>query len=274
MLKKQIIKKSLSLSLIILFAILLVSCDDDTPVNPGSPGEFGLKTSLVVVVNPIINQGSSTTIVPGTQRSAIPIKAGTLPAVNTNSSGLAVITDISVNPALPVIFPSDTTYVNVVQAKELYDYVVSYKNGIIEEIFPAVRYQIGGQVVILDSTKNINDYVNLDNAIIVLEPGRFSGNINITATNVLIFGSTSDDGEALSIVQGTVSISGEAARIRGLNIQNTLTVNANNFEAAFCKMNSASIQGNNILLLRNIFTVGQATVSSSNSILVDNIGIP
>ncbi len=272
--RKQSIKVSFGFLTTFILIILFISCNDDNPTNPGTPGEFGLKTSLVVVVNPIINQGSSTTIEPGTQRSGIPIKAGSLAAVNTSSTGLAVITDLSVNPALPVIFPGDTTYINVVQEKELYDYVVSYKNGVIEEIFPAVRYTIGGQVVILDSTNNINDYVNQDNAIIVLKPGKYSGNINITARNVLIFGSASDDGEALSIVQGTVSISGEAARIRGLNIHNTLTVNANNFEAAFCKMNSANIHGNNILLLRNIFTVGQATVSSSNAILVDNIGIP
>lgn len=107
-----------------------------------------------------------------------------------------------------------------------------------------------------------------------MKPGSYNGNINITARNVLIFGTTSTEGEAQSIIQGSVSISGEAARMRGLYIQNELTVNANNFEAAFCKLNSATIQGNNILLLRNIFTVGQSTVSSSSSILVDNIGIP
>jgi hypothetical protein len=114
-----------SVFIIILFITSFISCGEDSPINPGSPGEFGLKTSLVVVVNPIINQGSSTTIVPGTERNNIPIKAGTLTPVNTNSTGLAVITDIPVSAVLPVIFPTDTTYLNIVQEKELYDYVVS-----------------------------------------------------------------------------------------------------------------------------------------------------
>ncbi|MBZ4416666.1 hypothetical protein [Myxococcus sp. RHSTA-1-4] len=47
----------------VLVGLVLVSCGDDDP--PASPGRFGEVTSAVVLVNPVINQGSTTSVVPG-----------------------------------------------------------------------------------------------------------------------------------------------------------------------------------------------------------------
>jgi len=71
-----------------------------------------------------------------------------------------------------------------------------------------------------------------------------------------------------------VTVLGGANRMRGVKVTSRLTRNANNFSAAFSDLTSATITGNGVTLLRNRFTAGQATVPSSNAVLVDNTGIP
>jgi len=66
---------------------LLVGCGDDDP--PASPGRFGEVTSAVVLVNPVINQGSTTSVVPGGERSNVEFQVKDLPVAKTDSTGLA-----------------------------------------------------------------------------------------------------------------------------------------------------------------------------------------
>src|SRR5687768_8725955 len=112
------------------------SCGKDDPEpNPDAAGtEFGKITSAVVIVNPKINEGSTTTIASGTQREGVSIKAGDLSPVTTDATGLAVIKNLPTG-MVPVLFHNETINLNVVQEKELYDMVVSYTaNGVAEII--------------------------------------------------------------------------------------------------------------------------------------------
>lgn len=59
-----------------LLALVLVACapprdDDDDDGDRRTPGVFGESTSIVVVVNPLINDGSSTSVEPGTERRGV-----------------------------------------------------------------------------------------------------------------------------------------------------------------------------------------------------------
>ena len=106
---------------------LLFSCgDDDAPVTVPDAGgsDFGKITSAIVIVNPIVNQGSTTNIESGTQREGVSIKAGSLDPVSTDASGLAVIKNLPIG-IVPFQFSNGTIDLNVIQEKELYDMVVS-----------------------------------------------------------------------------------------------------------------------------------------------------
>ena len=82
-----------------------------------------------------------------------------------------------------------------------------------------------------------------------------------------------DNLEPASVIEGDVTWLGGNGRMRGVSVEGALTTNANGFSAAFNRINSASVTGNGVTLIRNAF-VGNAIVPSSSAVLVDNSGIP
>ncbi|WP_257454865.1 hypothetical protein [Archangium lipolyticum] len=254
----------------VLVALSLVGCGDDPPP---ATGRFGEVTSAVVVVNPVINQGSTTTLVPGSARSGVEFKAADLEPVRTDSTGLAVVEDLPTG-TVQLDFDPGTYSFQVAQEKELYDVVLSYRDGTVQPLFPPVRYPLGGAVVEVEPGGNIAQAAASDNTIIVLKPGNYPGNFDLRAAGVLIFGAWSPTEGPLSIIDGNVTVLGGSNRMRGVKINGRLTSNANGLSVAFSDIASATITGNGVSLLRNRFTAGQASVPSSNAVLVDNAGIP
>ncbi|HEX8435771.1 hypothetical protein [Archangium sp.] len=253
----------------VLVVLGLAGCDGE----PTPAGRFGEVTSAVVVVNPVINQGSTTSVAVGTARSGVEFQAADLEPVRTDSTGLALVEELPTG-AVTLDFDPGTYSFRVEQEKELYDVVVAYRDGAVQQLIPPVRYPIGGTVVEVEAGGNIAQAAASDNTIIVLAPGTYPGNLELRATGVLIFGAWSPTEGPLSIIEGNVTVLGGGNRMRGVKINGRLTSNANNFSAAFSDIASANITGNGVSLLRNRFTVGQATVPSSNAVLVDNTGIP
>jgi len=263
---------------ILLFTVTLLQCGDKSTESKGdltdTPGAFGDTTSAVIIVNPVINQGSSTTIESGTVRSNIEIKVNGLPPVTTDESGLAVVTGVPVGTAVPIIIENDTIFFQVFQERELYDVVVAYKNSMLQTIFPSVRYPIGSEMVILNAGDSISNFISDDSTIVFLREGTYSGNFEVRAEGILIFGAWSATAGPLAVIKDSIIVLGEHTRIRGVKIAGKITVRANFFEAAFCEFGNADILGDGIMLLRNTFTQGQAIIPSSSAILVDNINIP
>lgn len=267
--------KSLLLALVASSSLFISSCGKDEPVvDPSlSPGgmNFGKVTSAVVVVNPIINEGSSTSIPSGTARKGISVQIGDLPAVTTDASGLAVINAIPAGPQ-SLMFNNGSLEFDVANQGELYDMIVSYKDNVAYTV-PVVRYPIGGTVTVLNPGDDISAAASEDNAILFLGEGIFPGDVLVSGANVLIFGTWDPIDGPKSIIDGNLTFNGGAGRIRGLQLNKMATVNANGFSAAFSNFYNADIKGNSIVLLRNKFTGESVTVPSSSAVLVDNVGI-
>jgi hypothetical protein len=253
----------------VLVALAMAGCGAPTPVT----GRFGEVTSAVVVVNPVINQGSTTTVTPGSERSAVRFKAANLGPVATDPTGLALVEELPTG-TVQLDFNPGTYSFQVAQEKELYDVVVAYRDGTVQPLFPPVRYPIGGQVVEVAPGGNIAQAAASDGTIIVLGPGTYPGNFELRSEGVLIFGAWSPKEGPLSVIEGNVTVLGGSNRMRGVKINGRLTSNANTLSVAFSDIASATITGNGVTLLRNRFTAGQATVPSSSAVLVDNTGIP
>jgi hypothetical protein len=203
----------------------------------------------------------------GSARSDVQVKAADLPAVRTDSTGLALIENLP-EGTVPIQLASGSVDLSVVAPKELYDVVLAYRPDGVEHVIPPVRYAIGGSVVVVEPGQSIGAAAEVDGTILLLEPGSYPGNFELRAQGVLIFGAWSPEDGPLSTIEGDVRVFG------GVNITGQLSSAANGFSAAFCTVGSASISGNAVSLLRNTFTAGQATVPSSNAVLVDNYGIP
>lgn len=252
-----------------LFAVVLLACGDDPPKTPG---RFGEVTSAVVIVNPVINEGSSTSVESGTARSGIDIVAADLPVVTTDSSGLALIEELPTGK-VTLDFDPGTFDLTVVQPKELYDVVLSYRDGVVQPLFPPVRYPIGGEVVVVEPGGRIDEAAASDGAIIMLEEGTYPGGFELRSEGVLVFGAWSPTEGPKSIIDGDVTVLGGSGRMRGVSITGKLTSSANQFSIAFSDLAEASITGNGVSLVRNRFTAGKAVVPSSSAVLVDNTGI-
>ncbi|WP_153904235.1 hypothetical protein [Myxococcus sp. AB056] len=255
---------------VVVTGLAMVGCGEDTP---RSPGHFGEVTSAVVVVNPIINEGSTTSVSPGGDRSGVEFQAEDLPTSKTDSTGLALVEKLPTG-SVTLGFDPGTFSFQVVQEKELYDVVLSYRDGVVQPLFPPVRYPIGGEVVVVEPGGSIAQAAAADDTIILLKEGTYPGNIELRAEGVLIFGAWSPTKGSLSVIEGNVTVLGGANRMRGVKVNGRVTSNANGFSLAFSDIANATITGNDVTLLRNHFTAGQANVPSSSAVLVDNTGIP
>jgi hypothetical protein len=224
-------------------------------------------------VNPVINRGSTTSVTTGTERSGVEFQAEDLPVSRTDSTGLALVEELPTG-TVTLDFDPGTYSFQVVREKELYDVVLAYRNGTVQELFPPVRYPLSGNVVVVEPGESIAEAAASDDAIILLMAGNYPGNVELRSDSVIIVGAWSPTEGPLSVIEGNVTVLGGGNRMRGVRVTGRLTSNANNFSAAFCDMATATITGNGVSLLRNRFTAGQATVPSSNAVLVDNTGIP
>jgi hypothetical protein len=254
--------------MVVLSAALSCAC---APPLPTTPGRFGEITSAIVVMNPVINQGSSTTVATGTARSGIPVRAGDAAAVPTDSGGLALLEGLPTG-SVPIRVEGASVPLDVVQDKDLYDVVVAWDGSTLRHVIPPVRYPIGA-VTVVEPGGNLASALAADDAVVVLKPGTYSGNLELRASRVLLFGAWSEDDGPLSIIEGDVTVQGGGNRIRGVKITGRLTSSANNFSAAFNDVGSTTLTGNAVSLLRNRFT-GTATVPSTNAVLLDNGGLP
>lgn len=243
--------------------------------NDSLPGHFGSTTSIVTIVNPIINQGSTTSVVPGDGRQGVPVVVeDSVPELraSTDETGLAVIAEVPIGDH-SIRFEHGAVPVSVQQHGELYDVVVADRADGVEEVVPVVRYPIAGDVVVVEPGQSISDAAQEDGAIILLQPGTHVGDVEIRAEGVLLFGAWSADGGSASLIDGDVSWLGGNGRMRGVRVDGLLSASANGFSAAFNRLARAQITGNGVSLIRNELA-GEATVPSSSAVLVDNTGIP
>lgn len=248
--------------------------DDDDGDLGGPPGLFGVSTNIVVVVNPVINAGSTTSVQPGDERQGIRVDVeGTSLSAVTDGTGLAVLSDVPTGE-VTLVFESGSVTIDVQQARELYDVVVAVRPDGVEHIVPPVRYPISGDVAVLEPGSDVAEATAEDGAIVILKPGSYAGNFELRSEGTLLVGAWDPTDGSASVFEGDVTALGGNTRMRGLRIEGTLTTNANGFSAGFNELGGANVTGNDVSLIRNVFESDNASVPSSNAVLVDNIGIP
>jgi hypothetical protein len=249
--------------------LLLCSCGDEER----SPGRFGEITSAVVIVNPVINEGSTSGVIVGIDRAGVPMEVAEVGEARTDATGLALLEGLPTGE-MSIAFDSGEVGLSVVEERELYDVVVAVRDDGATHVFPPVRYPISDNVIELSDGGDLAAAAANDDAIILLGPGTYAGNFEIRAEGVLILGAWSIIDGPLSAIEGNLDVLGGSGRLRGVRVNGTLSSPANNFSAAFCDVAGANISGNGVTLLRNVFVEGRATVPSSSAVLVDNEGIP
>lgn len=242
---------------------------DDDPDLP-----FG-ETAVVVVVNPLPNEGNTTSppAFAGTEYAGIEVDAEPGGSNTTDDTGLAVLRDLDAGD-LDLVFDGAASLPLAIAGEgDVYDLAVAH-DGAEVALYPGfpIRYGVGGDIIVIATDGDAIEALNTDDTIVFFEDGIHVGNLVIEGENVILFGD-SFEGEPV-VVDGSIEVRGGSVRIRGVTITGDLTVFGNNFGMSFSTVQGATqLNGQAISFLRNVFCQG-ANVPSSNAALYDNAGLP
>jgi hypothetical protein len=265
------------------------SCGDDE-ANDGSGGngaggagtggadvEAGA-TAIVAIVNPVVNDAHNTGVpaTVGTERDGIAVDAE--PGENgvTAGEGLAVV-GVPVGSLQLFIGTAPALAQTVIAEGDVYDAAIGYTpSGAAFFEHTPIRYAVGqtSGAFFFDPVSPFTDIrarLDQDDAVVVLRPGTYVGDLTITGERVILFGEGWSQNAVT--IQGSVTANGGGVRLRGVTITGNLTANGNNFGISFGVIKGTTdIKGNAGAFLRNVFC-GAASVPSSSATLLDNWGV-
>jgi hypothetical protein len=266
-------------STFVLFAVTACGGDDEESKggNSGTPDVTVGDTVVVAVINPQVNDGHST----GTpdelsdERDAVSVKAD--PGEDGVTADGMVVLDVAAGSIDLVVGGAPALPLNVMAEGDVYDSPIGY-SGDGSAFFDntPIRYAVGAKsgaffFEVADDFADIQGRLEEDDQVIVLGPGAYEGNFNITGSNVTLFGSGWS--ERAVTIDGSITVSGGGVRIRGLTLAGDLTANGNNFGISFSVVHGVTdIKGNAGAFLGNVFC-GSAKVPSSDATLLDNYGV-
>jgi hypothetical protein len=235
---------------------------------------FG-ETAVVVVVNPLPNDGNTASLPAfvGAEYADIDVDAEPGGSSVTDDTGLAVLRDLDAGD-LDLVFAGDAALpLEIISEGDVYDLAVAH-DGSEVGLYPGfpIRYGVGGEIIVIATDGDAAEALNTDDTIVFFEDGVHVGDLVIEGGNVILFGD-SFEGDPV-VVDGSIEVRGGSVRIRGVTITGDLTVFGNNFGMSFSTVQGATqLNGQAISFLRNVFCQG-ATVPSSNAALYDNAGLP
>ncbi|WP_437821079.1 hypothetical protein [Sorangium sp. So ce1078] len=265
-------------ALLALACIGAVGCGEET-TGRDVPDDVDVRagaTAIVAIVNPVVNT-PHTTGVPvelGDERDGIDVTA-TPGDSDVTSDGIAVVGAPAGGIELDV---AGAPLSHTIQAEgDVVDAPVAF-SGSAAAFFDntPIRYAVGeaSGAIFLDPTApmaEVEAHLAEDDRIVVLRPGTYTGNITITGKGTLLYGEGFLDRAV--VFDGSITVAGEAVRLRGLTITGDLVSRGNNFGISFSLVRGdVSITGNSGAFVRNVFC-GEMVVPSSNATLLDNHGV-
>jgi len=266
------------LSVFAVFAVLVmlsvISCSSKG--NNTDPTDVTLgETTFVIVVNPFINDLNDVSVPsPGTPVDGVLIDGGSRSAT-TGDEGIAVLGSVD-HGAVPLRFRFDSIDEDLTQSikeGDLVELAVSLSpDGAFE--MARVVYEFGAEVVELneDNTLDeVNDALSASDRIVLLTDGIYSGDLELSGSNVTLFGAGVTGGRVT--IDGKVTISGSGNRIRGAYIMGDLDVSGSDAGVSFSVIDgSSSLSGSDSVLLHNTFC-GDVQISGSSTGVLGNAGI-
>lgn len=246
----------------------LVSIGDTAEVPPGS-------SLLVVIANPVVNSphGTGVPAEQGDGRQDIDVDPAPGGAAAT-ADGVAVV-DVPVGAIDLRIGPASLA-LEVTAEGELIDAPIAF-DGVRAAHFAGtpIRYPLGGPGVIRvgpdTPATELTKALKTDDAIIVLTPGVYVGDLMIKGDDVVVFGAGWGDLEV--VIDGSVVVKSEGVRIRGVGITGGLDVTGDDFGLGFSRvLGKASFTGEGGAFVHNVFC-GTTSVSTAAATWLDNFGV-
>lgn len=261
----------MQLRMIIALSLALAACGGDDP-----PGDvtYGV-TTLVVVVNPTVNDASAPVALPGTEAVEVDVVGDDGSGALTDVFGVAVLADVASGRRTLTIRGAtiDATVEVDIADRDLVEVAIA-ADGTRAEIMSNVVHRFGGTVIEVTPDSGV-DAVNAalaeSNTIVFFAGGEYSGDLDFSGSGVTLFGAGPRGGHVT--LGGNITVGGSGNRIRGATIAGDLVVPGSNASVSFTRVAGASeVSGSGAVLLFSDFC-GPVTVSGSGVIALDNLGM-
>jgi hypothetical protein len=249
--------------------------DEAAPID-GPPTGQGSLTSLVAIINPVVNLGHAKHIPfeMGSERDGIPIDASPGSA-STFHEGIAKV--YTGTGFIELRIGNARIGYSVPMAGDAHDAIFGY-NGSSVSFYQngLVRHPVGeaaGAVSFgpTDALATIQAELAKADRVVVLRAGIYKGDLTIDGVAAMLCGE--DFADNAVVIDGSVTVSGSRVRLRGLTITGDLVAKARDFGMNLSKVEgSTTITGDAPQLVRNVFC-SVAELQTSNATLLDNFGL-
>lgn len=251
-----------------------LGCGGDGPTEP--PGAVYGETTVVYVMNPVINQLNSAPVpTPGTNRTGVGITVTSGPSGTTGVNGDLALAPLTTG-LRTVSFSAGaaTGQLDLDMAQgDLREIAVALDGNGAGEM-ANVRYEFGGTLVEITpamTNAQVNAALSGSNLIVFLRAGTYQGDLDFSGSNVTLFGEGSQGGTVT--INGNVTVSGSFNRLRGTRIVGNLSVPGSSAGISYSRVvGTLMVAGSNAVLLNNAFC-GAATVSGSSLLALGNAGL-
>jgi hypothetical protein len=252
----------------------LLACGGDGPTDP--PDAVYGETTVVYVVNPVINDVNAvTTPPPGTTRNGVQVAVTGGPSGTTGATGDLALAPVPTG-ARNVSFSAGTSTGQLsldIAEGDLREIAVAL-DGTGASTMADVRYIFGGTVVEIAPTMpiaQVNTELARSNLIVFLRAGTYTGDLNFSGSNVTLFGEGAQGGGVT--INGNVIVSGSGNRMRGARIAGNLTVGGSGAGISYSRVTGAlTVDGSNAVLLNNSFC-GSVAATGSGMLALGNAGL-
>jgi len=259
--------------------VLLSACGGSKGGSPDAndPTDipFGT-TAIVVVVNPVVNDGNMGSVpAPGAIAAGVTLTTDDNVTATTDATGIAVLAPVT----------AGTRTVTVSGAVDGGTFSVMVADGTLREVALAADTGRAELMVNVDykadqvfevgptmSNAEVNSVLAVSDRVVLFRGGLYQGDLDFSGSRVTLFGEGVFGGRV--VLEGNVSVTGSDSRIRGTQITGDLTIPASKVGLSFSRVDGTTTsQGSDGMLLANSLC-GAETITGSGTIMVGNVGAP
>lgn len=261
-----------------LFLLLLAACGGGESLpDAQNPTDIAFgTTAIVVVVNPVINDGNlkSPLPMPGTIQSGVTLTTDDNVTATTGADGIAILAPVTAGIRTITVSGAVTAgpFTVTVADKTLREVALAATPGS-AQVMVNVDYKADQAVMVAPTMTNaqVNSAIAVSDRVVFFQGGRYAGDLDFGGSRVTLFGEGVLGGKV--ILEGNVTVTGSDSRIRGTQITGSLTIPASKVGLSFSHVAGAvSSQGSDGMFLANALC-GTENVSGSGTTVVGNKGV-
>lgn len=263
----------------LLCALVLAACGGDdgnsTPdANVPTDIPFGT-TAIVVVVNPVVNDANTKTglATPGTVREGVILTTDDNVTATTGADGIAVLAPVTAGTRTITLSGAIAggTFSVMIADTTLREIALAATPGS-AQIMVNVDYKSDQAFEVAPTMTNaeVNAALATSDRVVFFKGGSYDGDLNFSGSRVTLFGEGVLGGKV--ILNGNITVSGSDSRIRGTDINGTLTIPASKVGLSFSKTTGTVMStGSDSMFLQNKLCATE-TITGSGVTVVGNTG--